>query len=301
MRNRELINFIQSQPWAIRESALNTIIRAVDVQAEGALTPWSAGGSLPRESGGSIMILPVHGIITQRTSLFSAIFGGTSTEALGREIQRASTDPNIKAIVLDVDSPGGTVGGVTELSEIISQARVRKNIIAVVNSLAASAAYWLASSSSEIVITPSGETGSIGVFMLHTDFSAMDKRLGIKRTLISAGEHKVEGNPFEPLGDEAKRAIQKDVDFFHSMFIKDVARGRGISSSTVRNDFGRGRILNAQAAKRAGLVDKIATLDETLSRLVSGRSLGRARGFGAANNGPNRFDIARAKLELACL
>jgi signal peptide peptidase SppA len=145
--------------------------------------------------------------------------------------------------------------------------------VAQVNSLAASAAYWLASQADEIISIPSGTAGSIGVFTAHQDLSKALAQEGIDITLISAGKYKVEGNPFEPLTPEAKAVLQDRVDTAYAQFVKDVAQGRGVSQASVRDGYGQGRALGAKEALKAGLIDAIATMDQTLSRLT-GRTVG---------------------------
>ena len=146
----------------------------------------------------------------------------------------------------------------------IFKARGRKPIIAVVNSLAASAAYWIASAADEIVVTPGGQIGSIGVVAIHQEFSRMDERLGMTTTLISAGEFKTAGNEFEPLGEEAESAIQRRVNQFYAMFVKAVARGRGVDIGAVVRGFGQGRIVTARDAVKLGMADRVATLEDVL-------------------------------------
>ncbi len=187
---------------------------------------------------------------------------------LSKRLQELVADPNVAQIVLDIDSPGGGVEGITEFANQLFQARKHKPIVAVANSLAASAAYWIASQASEIVVTPSGVVGSIGVIAIHQDLSKALEKQGIKPTLITAGKHKGEGNPFEPLSEEAEANIQKRVDDFFSMFVKDVARGRGVKASEVRSGFGQGGVVGAQEAVDLGMADRIASLDDTLMRLT---------------------------------
>jgi signal peptide peptidase SppA len=143
-----------------------------------------------------------------------------------------------------------------------------KKQVAYVGALAASAGYWLAAQADEIISTPSGTAGSIGVYSAHQDMSKALEAEGIDVTLISAGKYKVEGSPFAPLSDEAKAFMQARVDEAYSQFLKDVARGRGVSVADVRNGYGEGRALSAKDAKAAGLIDTIATFDETLSGLT---------------------------------
>jgi capsid assembly protease len=216
---------------------------------------------------GSIAVIPVFGVIAQRMSLMGAISGGTSTEALTKQIQQAASDPSISSIILNFDTPGGAVSGTPEAFAAIMEARAQKPVIGFANALAASAGYWLISACSEIVSTPSGMVGSIGVLMMHEDVSAAAEKDGVKVTFITAGKYKAEGNQFEPLSDEARANLQSKVDAAYSMFVKDIAKGRGITSAQVKSDYGEGRVLMASDAKAAGMIDRIETMDQTISRL----------------------------------
>src|SRR6202043_3845971 len=130
---------------------------------------------------------------------------------LASTIRQAAADPSIAAIVLDVDSPGGQGYGIEELGNAIYEARAAKPIAAVANSLAASAAYWAASQATEFYAAPGAEVGSIGVYTMHVDYSEALKKEGISVSYISAGRYKVEGNPYAPLDDAARAAVQISV------------------------------------------------------------------------------------------
>jgi signal peptide peptidase SppA len=187
-------------------------------------------------------------------------------------------DESVGAIVIDIDSPGGSVFGTPELADEILKARGAKPIIAVANSNADSAAYWIASAADEIVGTPSSMVGSIGVWTMHVDFSKMDERVGMKVTYVSAGKYKVEGNEYEPLGEEAQAALQARVDEYYGMFVAAVAKGRGVTASAVRNGYGEGRVVTAKQALALGMIDRIGTLGQTLAR------------FGASTDGAVRIE-----------
>jgi signal peptide peptidase SppA len=135
--------------------------------------------------------------------------------------------------------------------------------------MAASAAFWIGSAATEFVATPSGSVGSIGVLHVHAEQSKALEDSGIKMTITKAGKYKGEGSPFEPLDDSAKDFIQGRVDEAYSMFVKDVAKGRGVSVGEVRKGYGEGRLLGANEAKELGMIDRIATLDKTIDRLAS--------------------------------
>jgi len=220
-----------------------------------------------RSRAGAIAVLPLFGSISHRMGLMSEMSGGTSAEKFTQWFRAALNDPNVASIVIDVDSPGGTVHGVDELASEIFKARGVKPIVSVANAQSASAAYYIASQAGEFVVTPSGEVGSIGVFAAHEDISKAAESQGVKVSLISAGKFKTEANPFEPLSEEARAALQEKVNQYYDMFVSAVARGRNTTVDTVRGGFGQGRMLNAKAALAEGMVDRVATMDQTLRRL----------------------------------
>ena len=190
----------------------------------------------------NIAYLPLYGVIDQHASWILELFGGTSTDLFGRAFDMAVADTTVGAVVIDVDSPGGSVYGVQELSDKIYNARDKKPIIAVVNSMMASAAYWIASAADEIIITPGGEAGSIGVIAMHFDYSEAISKAGVKPTIITAGKYKAEGNPYEPLNSDVKDYFQERVDDYYSAFVGAVARNRGVKVGVVLSDFGQGRM-----------------------------------------------------------
>jgi len=170
-------------------------------------------------------------------------------------------------ILIDIDSPGGSVYGVAELADEIVSARAKKPVVAIANSLAASAAYWIGCSASEFYVTPGGEVGSIGVWQAHQDYSKAMDEAGVKTTLISAGKFKVEGNPYAPLDEEAQGFMQSRVDDYYAAFTKAVAKGRGVSIPQVRDGMGQGRVLGADAALASSMVDGIATFEDVVKKM----------------------------------
>jgi ClpP class serine protease len=145
------------------------------------------------------------------------------------------------------------------------KAREEKKIITVANPMVASAMYWLASQTSEIVVTPSGMAGWVGVIAAHTDETKAEEMRGEKTTLVYAGRYKAEG--YQPLTEDGKAAMQDRVDKMYGMFVRAVAKGRGVSAAKVDSDFGQGRGLMAKDAVAAGMADRVATLEDTLRRL----------------------------------
>lgn len=284
-RYRQVARTIAQTPWAILPATLATIVEIVDRHVAGdVLTEEEISARLAGRPSrktpsraGMVAVLPLYGVIAPRATLMSNMSGGTSLYDFRVAFGEALADPDISAIVLDVDSPGGSTDLVTEMAADIRAARGRKPIVAIANTLAASAAYWLASQADEVVVTPSGEVGSIGVFAAHDDISALQEAMGVKTTLISAGKYKVEGNPFEPLSEEARQAIQKTVDQFYSMFVRDVARARGVTVQQVRDGYGEGRLVTASDAVALGMADRVETYEQTVSRLLGATTPGRSK------------------------
>ena len=272
-------------PWALLPETLIAMTAVLHRWAEGVKfsdeeiraavgeAPQVARDRIEREQqagGDLIAVLPVFGIMGHRARLVREMSSGvgTSTEILGQLFRAAMKDPNVGAIVLDVDSPGGSAFGVDELAGDIFAARGQKPIVASVNSMAASAAYWVASAADEIVVTPGGMAGSIGVWTAHEDWSAFLEKKGIKVSLISAGKYKVEGNPYGPIDDTARAAMQDVVDKYYGMFTKAIARNRNAENpKDVRDGYGEGRVLLAKDAVKANLADRIGTFDEVIGDL----------------------------------
>ena len=231
---------------------------------------------------GAIAVIPVHGTIAHRADSFEASSGGTSTELIGKFLRQAVADESVKGILLDFASPGGSVEGVPEIAAQIAKAATVKPVVAHVNALAASAGYWLASQATEIVATPSGMVGSIGVFLLMIDESEALAKEGIKVNAISAGDYKLEGAFWEPLSDEARAHFQSQVDAVYRDFLGAVAKGRGVSVADVKKNYGQGRVFDAKEALSRGMIDRIGTMDETLGRMLGGKINNKRRAMAAA-------------------
>jgi signal peptide peptidase SppA len=170
---------------------------------------------------------------------------------------------------MQFSTPSGSVFGVDELATKIRAARSTKPVVGIADSMAASAGYYLLSQCSEAYCTPGGQVGSIGVYAAHEFIGKALDEAGIKIELISAGKYKVEGNPFEPLGDEARAEMQAMVDRYYAAFVSAVAKGRGVSADKVRSDFGQGRVLSAQDALAAGMVDGVMPFDAVVRKMAA--------------------------------
>lgn len=277
-----LLSAFYSQPWAVTDEAWTAM--------EGVLVRWSAGvrldalqiaeavGDAPEAavqrraqaqaaSGGGVQVVPIYGVMTHRAYAANKLSRPlTSTEAVAAQIRQAMASDEVGTIVLDIDSPGGSVSGTAELADVVAAARAVKPVIAVANAEAASAAYWVASQASEVVVTPSGMVGSIGVRMPYTDDSEAQAREGIKREYISYGKYKSEGMS-GPLSDETRGYLQSMVDAYGNAFTRAVAKGRGVPVDVVRGpQFGEGRMKLATDAVASGMADRIGTLEEVIAK-----------------------------------
>ena len=283
MNHQLLVAEFLATPWALMPERLHALASVVmrwsagiaadtdnlvRIQADRVIRETRRQASTAQSSGG-IAVLPLYGIVTQRGNMVDDVSGPgtTSTQQFSSALRQLLADDTVGQILIDIDSPGGSVYGVAELADEIQSARAQKPVVAVANSLAASAAYWIGCSASEFYVTPGGEVGSIGVWQAHQDFSRALDEAGVKTTLISAGKFKVEGNPYSPLDDEAQSFMQSRVDDYYAAFTKAVARGRGVPISQVRDGMGQGRVLGADAALAQNMVDGVATFDEVIKKM----------------------------------
>jgi signal peptide peptidase SppA len=190
---------------------------------------------------------------------------------LAREVTALAGDDAIARVVIAFNSPGGLCTGIAECADAIHAAAQIKPVIGIVDPLAASAGYWLASQCSELIALASGEVGSVGVFALHVDQSQALAKAGIRPTLIHSGEHKVELSSFRPLAEGTREWLQQQADSVHGEFVRAVARGRRVSAATVRERFGRGRLIRSGQAAKLGMVDRLETTDDAYALALHGR------------------------------
>ena len=275
-----VLRYVSETPWAMLPSTLLALREIISRRAAGfrltdeELAKVAAAApkrNAVQSAGGSVAVIPLWGVLSPHQ--VSDISSGPTTALDGwaATFDAAVNDPDVSAIVLDIDSPGGAVDLVPETAAKIRAATGRKPVVAVANTRAASAAYWLASQASELVVSPSGAVGSVGVYAAHEDISRQLDAEGVTVTLISAGDNKTDGNPFEPLTDQARATIQANVDAYYRMFTADVARGRGVDGPVVTETFGQGKMLLAADAVRVGMADRVGTLEQTVAGLLGGK------------------------------
>lgn len=275
-----IIKYVSEQPWALMPDTLAIAMDLLEFRAGGerltqdqiharidaARKPGTPIGEAPR----GVAIIRIRGVLCQHASELEQVSSpaGAASERISQLFRGALADPQVGAILFDVDSPGGSVYGTQEVADEIFAARGQKPMVALSNSLMASAAFWIGSAADELVVTPGGDVGGHGVFSAHEDRSELMKQQGRRIEFVSAGRYKTEGNPFEPLSDEARANMQERVDEAYGRFTKALARNRGVSVERVRTDFGEGRVVGARDAVARGMADRVETADQVLARLM---------------------------------
>lgn len=270
-------------PLLINRAKLDVILSVlgsrIDWTATDMAIPMPATRSQPTNNTG-IAVIPVQGTLVKRTLGLEAASGLTSYTEIQTMLTGALSDPSVRGILLDVDSPGGETGGVFELAEFVRRAATVKPIWAIANDNAFSAAYAIGSAASRVIITRTGGVGSIGVIALHVDQSVADSQHGLRYTAITAGAHKSDYSPHEPLSSEAQARLQAEVNRLYDLFVAHVATMRAVSEDAVRTT--EAGLYFGPEAIHAGLADSVMSFDEALNEFNTfltpqGRSRSPAR------------------------
>ncbi len=243
------------------------------------------GGS-PAVRAKGVAVIPLVGVLTPTASLFTMLGCGTSLEAFGRQLRAAAADASVTSILILTDSPGGETGLVPETAALVRQIRAAKPIVAAVIGLDASAAYWITSNCTAIEATTSASVGAIGVYTVRASIARQLQAEGVDVEVISAGKFKSEGNLALPITDAERQAKQARVDEAYGGFVGDVAAGRGVPVSAVRNGFGEGRMVSATRAVQLGLIDAVALVDDTIRRALTSTG---PRAWVSAEDGADRW------------
>lgn len=262
---------VVDSPWAITEDSLATILTIVDRENE-TVEAVAAKLGRPLDNTHAVSVrdgvatIPVDGPLFKRADFFSAISGATTYEQIATDLTAALEDPKVSAIILAIDSPGGEVTGVSELAQLIRAATERKPVIAHIEGLGASAAYWLAAAATEVVTGDTGILGSIGVRMTITDRRDADSAKGTKVHDIVSSQSPSKAS--DPATEGGRARIQATVDALAGVFIGEVARYRGVTEETVLSQFGQGGVLVGADAVTAGLADRVASYEVVLAGLA---------------------------------
>ena len=231
--------------------------------------------SNPRRETGIVAVVQAVGTLTPQVHvIYSEVT--RSTADIAHEMTTFAAEPDVDAIVLELDTLGGEVFGASEAFAAIREAARHKPVIASANSVAASAGYYLGAAADEFFVDPSGQVGSIGVFALYVDLSKWQESDEGWAFIAASEAASAARSTRAPLlkEDQSRASLQLEVDRYYDLFVRDVARGREVPVERVLTGFGAGRLVAADAALAEGMVDRIGTLDEAIARAAE---LGRAR------------------------
>lgn len=272
----KLIDVLTS-PWAIMPEKLREIQAVygahfrgekIDIQAiEARLGHPLANDQQDYEiRDGGVAVLSISGVISNKANMFTRVSGGASAQILQQQVESMRSDPSVRAVVLDFDTPGGNVLGIPALCESIRALAAEKPTVSVCTGMMASAGYWLGSAANAVYI--SGLTdyvGSIGVVTAHK----YDPRsAGTQTTELTAGKYKRIVSDYQPLSAEGKAYMQSQIDHIYSVFVDTVAENRKVSADQVLENMADGRIFIGQQAIDAGLADGVATVDAMVAKLA---------------------------------
>jgi len=267
-----LTEFTKGQFWQIHPPAFEDLCRRlVRDDTAGSQAQFIGTGqtnmskSLYANMGGTAVI-PVSGPLTKASNFLSFFFGGTSYAYIQAALATALEDDEVSNIMLRMDSPGGVVNGLEDTADMVYEARGKKPILAYADGMMASAAYEIGSAADEIVAGSTAMVGSIGVLMVHEDWSKFNETVGVNVTYLTAGKYKALGNPDGPLSDLARETFQSELDDLYTLFVETVARNREVETSKVLTDMADGRIFIGQKAMDAGLVDRIGNFTQAIER-----------------------------------
>lgn len=276
--NLRVESHLYASPWAIVPEMLLTIRNVYAARRGGqgvdiAMAEDKLGRKMENERRepevvDGVAILALDGVLARRMNLMMQISGGTSTQIAARELQELLDDPEVRAVVLAVSSPGGTVDGTQSLADLVREGAKRKPLVTWASGIMASAGYWIGSAASEVYIEETTtQVGSIGVVAMHQDVSGAETRQGVKTTEITAGRYKRAASPHAPLSEEGRQTLQEQVDYTYSLFVEAVAANRRTSTQRVLDVMAEGRMFLGDQAIRAGLVDGRASLQQVIGML----------------------------------
>lgn len=262
-------NRITGEPWAITENSLHTILEVATRENE---APEAVAAKLGRELQNSynatmrdgVAIIPVTGPLFRYANIFTSISGASSYELIARDFMSALENPLITSIILDIDSPGGEVNGVSELASMIFEARGKKPIIAYASGDAASGAYWIASAADEIVVSETSALGSIGVVGIYRGKSTKETAETVE-IVSSQSPHK----RLDPMSDDGRAKLQTRIDAMADVFVSTIARNRSVTADHVQAYYGGGDVMIGANAVNAGLADRIGSLERLITEFSS--------------------------------
>lgn len=273
-----LATLLYDSSWAITKEALEGIIATFNKFTLDSLETASPealqtkfGKQLPgtfrAEIRDGIAIIPVVGPIFPRANLFTFFFGGTTLQTLAIDFQAALDNKDVKGILFNVDSPGGSVTGVGEFASQVAAGRNVKPVKSYVYGGGASAAYWIISPSSEIIASETAQVGSIGIIAAIRDTRERDSREGVKTIEFVSSV-----SPYKNLdlaSNEGIARIQRTIDSLGGIMVQQIADFRGTDADTVLAEYGQGDVFTGALAYGRGLIDGIGSFESVLSTMVN--------------------------------
>lgn len=265
-------------PLAIHPSKAEIVIAAlserlgiirIDAASTSSFDELSRSGKNPRlgyDVVEGVAIIPVQGTLVQKLGSLRPYSGMTGYDGIRMNLLSAMVEPDVKAVVFDINSPGGEVSGCFDLVDTIYSCRGEKPIWAILNEYAYSAAYAIASATDHITVPRTGGTGSIGVIWMHMDMSQAIKDNGLNVTIVRHGDRKAETNPYGPLTKKALQSSQEDIDEVGKLFADTVARNRGISSDSILSL--QAATFQGQSSIEKGLADSVMAPDAAFLALL---------------------------------
>lgn len=274
MKNKtkiEPFQLVSGEAWAITKEGLSRLISLSgktfdDIQSILNMPPNQGNSLLEMEADG-VARIDITGALHRYDNVMTRYFGDTSYESIGAALDLAMESREVKSIILNIDSPGGIVTGLSELGEKIRAASEKKPITAYVGGMAASAAYWLASSTKSITMGETSVVGSIGTYVAYLDDSGWMEQNGLKELVFRSSQSPKKN--LDPASEEGKAQIQAYIDTLGQMFVETVARNRKTSADDVLQNYGQGDIVVGAEAVKRGMADKIGYYDTALTKAIN--------------------------------
>ncbi|RWU18100.1 S49 family peptidase [Pseudomonas alkylphenolica] len=257
-----------SQPWLMLPDALDNLLAISDRMGDPMALATKRGERLEETRSVSlrngVAVVPVIGPIFRYANLFTEISGATSTQVLATDIQRALDDPKVKAIVLNIDSPGGVASGINELAEMIFAGRSRKRIVAYIGGTGASAGYWIASAASEIVIDEASLAGSIGVVVE----AVVENESASGRKRYQIVSRNAPNKRLDLATEEGRSKLGETIDALGDVFVAKVARNLGVDAEKVPEMGDHGGLRVGADAVKSGLAHRVGSLESLITELA---------------------------------
>lgn len=291
MRDTGLIAFLCGQAWALHRPVLESacaimrrrlegekldqmqvqaIVAERDRKAARRMGVLGEMSPADEERGyayrGNVAVVPVSGVLSKYSDMINGMSqpSGMTSAQVADAVRRAGGDRRAASILMDIDSPGGTVAGTTDMVAAVHEARAEKPVVAIAHDMAASAAYWLASAADTLYLTPAAEVGSIGVYSVMEDASAYYEKSGVKRYLVASGEHKGAGAEGTKITADHLASIQDSITAMAQVFKDAVAQARGLSGEALAA-VTTGRCFVGAEAVDVGLADGVMGVEDLLA------------------------------------